>query len=140
MKSIKKIIVSIPLIALVLTSCEDFEEVNEPNFDISVSNETVTVGEEVEFVINNAPNFLSFYSGEFGYEYQYRNRTNINGTVNMSFDCAQHYQNGTSLSDPGLSVQYSTDYDGAGTAESIALATWIDISDKFVLPTARTYE
>lgn len=140
MKSIKKIIVSLPILALVFTSCEDFEEVSEPNFDITVSNKTVTVGEEVEFVINNAPNFLSFYSGEFGNEYQYRERTNIDGTVNMSFDCAQHYQNGTSLSDPGLTVQYSTDYDGSGTAEAIALATWIDISDKFVLPTARTYE
>ncbi|MDO6738714.1 DUF5017 domain-containing protein [Wenyingzhuangia sp. 2_MG-2023] len=139
MKSIHKIITSISLLALVFTSCEDFEEVSEPNFDITVSNETVKVGEEVEFSIENAPNFLSFYSGEFGYEYQHRDRTNIDGTINMSFDCAQHYQNGTSLSDPGLSVQYSTDYDGSGTAEAIALATWIDISDKFVLPTARTY-
>ncbi|MDN3619578.1 DUF5017 domain-containing protein [Polaribacter undariae] len=139
MKNIKQIVFSTLLLTFLFTSCEDFEEVKTPNFEVGVK-QSIAVGEEVEFTIENAPNFLSFYSGEFGKEYQYRDRTNIEGTVNMSFDCAQNYQNGTSRSNPGLSIQYSTDYDGSGTAAAIAASNWTDISDKFILPTNRTYE
>lgn len=139
MKNIKQILTSMLLLNFLFISCEDVEKVEKPNFSIIV-NKTAKVGEELKFNIKNAPNFLSFYSGEFGKEYKHRNRTNIEGIVNMSFDCAQNWQNGSSRSNPGLSIQYSSNYNGAGTPEAVASADWIDISDKFVLPTARSYK
>ena len=127
------------LIFSLFAACENTEEVLTPNFSVSV-NQPIKVGEEVTFTIENTPDFLVFYSGEFGKEYIHRKRTNAEGTVNMSFEAAQNFQNGTSLSNPGLSVQYATNYDGSGTPEAIAAANWTDISSKFTLPTARSYD
>jgi hypothetical protein len=136
-KNITKILYVV-LFIIVFTACENNEEVETPNFKVSI-NQVAKVGEEVTFTIENAPDFLVFYSGEFGKEYEHRNRTNLDGTVNMSFEAAQNWQNGTSLSNPGLSIQYSKDYDGSGTPDAVATANWTDISDRFTLPTARSY-
>ena len=139
MKNIKIIFTFLLLFTMILQSCEDIEEVNVPNFEVIPSTLTAKVGVPIEFNISNSPDFLNFYSGEFGHEYKNRDRTKAEGTFSLSFDSSQHWQNGTSLTTQSSSVQVSTDYDGSGTPAGIAAATWTDISDRFTLATARSY-
>ena len=68
------------LVTLGFQSCEDLEVVDAPNFEVAF-NATAKVGEPVEFTVNNAPNFLYFYAGDFEHQYKYRDRTNADGTV-----------------------------------------------------------
>ncbi|MDL5513944.1 DUF5017 domain-containing protein [Arenibacter sp. M-2] len=123
------------LFAFVFQGCEDFEEVTVPNFTVTPETTTAKVGEPVEFRVDNAPNFLQFYAGDFGHKYKFRDRTEAEGMVSMSFKNAQKYglnNNATGT----LSVMASADYDGSGTPEGIANATWMDISDRFNIATA----
>ncbi|MDD7887838.1 DUF5017 domain-containing protein [Flavivirga sp. 57AJ16] len=139
MKKTIYVISGLLLLILLVESCEDLQEVETPQYEVAFST-TAKVGEPIEFMVENAPNFLSFYSGEFGHEYKNRTRTNAEGIINMSFDSSQNWQNGISRSTQSLSVQVSSDYDGTGTPEAIANATWTDISDRFTLATDRTYD
>lgn len=127
------------LVTLVFQSCEDLEEVEVPNFEVAF-NKTAKVGETITFTMNNAPDFLSFYSGEFGHEYKNNNRFKAEGEYFLSFDTARNYFDGTSATDDAWSLLASTDYSGSGTVEDVQAATWTDISDQFTFATNRTYE
>ena len=138
MKKIKYIIPAILLFTFVFQSCEDLEETEAPNFNIT-SNFKVKVGEPIEFKISNAPNFLSFFSGEFGQEYKNKNRTKAEGDFTLSFETSRHYQDGTSRTDSAWQLLVSTDYSGSGSAQDVLAATWTDVSDRFTFATARSY-
>jgi len=79
------------LFAFVFQGCEDFEEVKVPDFTVIPTSVTAKVGEPVEFMVHNAPNFLQFYAGDFGHKYKFRDRTEAEGMVSMSFKNAQKY-------------------------------------------------
>lgn len=129
MKKTVYILTIVLLVSLAFQSCEDLEEVDAPNFEVAF-NTTAKVGEPVEFNVKNAPNFLNFYAGDFQHQYKHRNRTNAEGTVTMSFLNSQKWGLGDN-SEGLLTVWYSKDYDGSGTAESVNSATWTEISDRF---------
>lgn len=69
---IKKIFL-LPLILLVITACNK-KEVTEPDFNVSTSQTTFKAGEPVDFQFSGNPDYITFYSGEAGREYQYRDR------------------------------------------------------------------
>ena len=139
MKNLKYILTSLFVFPLLFQSCEDLEEVDVPNFTVTQTTATAKAGEPVEFKVENASNFLRFYSGEFGHEYKHSQRTNAEGTVYMSFNNAQKYGKIDNAKGT-LSVLASTDYDGTGTKEAIKLATWTDISDRFTISEAYTFD
>ncbi len=122
------------LISLVFQSCENQEEVKVPNFVVTPVNATAKVGEPVEFRVENAPNFLQFYAGDFGHAYKYRNRTNAEGTVTMSFLNSQKWGLGGNATGT-FTVWYSKDYDGSGTVEAVKQATWTEITERFNIST-----
>ncbi|MFY0715252.1 DUF5017 domain-containing protein [Seonamhaeicola sp. NFXS20] len=134
MKRFKGIIVSLFLSVSFIQSCEDFETVSEPNFTVTPALETVKSGEPVEFIVENAPDFLTFYSGEYGHQYEYRNRTNAEGIVTMSFENSQKWGLGSNATGT-FTVWYSRDYDGSGTVEAVNSATWVEITDRFDIST-----
>ncbi|WOD42872.1 DUF5017 domain-containing protein [Hwangdonia lutea] len=120
-------------VILGIQSCEDLEVVEVPSFEV-VFDATAKVGEPVEFKVNNAPNFLYFYAGDFEHQYKYRDRTNAEGTVTMSFLNSQKWGLGEN-SEGLLTVWYSKDYDGSGVPESVNTATWTEITDRFNIST-----
>lgn len=138
MKKTVYILTMLLTVTFVFQSCEDQEAVDVPNFDVAFSS-TVKVGEPVEFMVSNSPNFLSFYSGEFGHEYKNRERAKAEGDFTLSFETSRHYMDGTSRTDNAWSLLISTDYSGSGTAVDVEAATWTDISDRFKFATDRTY-
>lgn len=137
MKKVHSLILAIIFLAGFLQSCDDLEEVTKPNFNINFP-ASVKVGEPVTFTVENTPDFLLFYAGDFGREYKHRNRVNADGTVTMSFKNAQKWGLGANATGT-LSVWYSRDYDGNGTPEGVTAATWTDISDRFGIDARRPY-
>lgn len=123
---------------LVFQSCDDIEEVDVPNFNVAF-NTTAKVNEPVQFTVDNAPNFLNFYSGDFGHQYKYKDRTNAEGKVTMSFLNSQKWGLGSNATET-LTVWYSKDYDGSGTAEAVNNATWTEITDRFDISTRYDFE
>ena len=134
MKKVLYIYMSILLLAITFQSCDDQEEVDAPDFKVQLTSKTVKVGEEVEFEVENAPNFLYFYAGDFGHKYKFKDRTNAEGNVTMSFLNSQKWGLGAN-SKGTLTVWYSKDYDGSGAIESVNAANWTEISDRFNIST-----
>lgn len=133
MKKLKFIFTRLCLLSVVLYGCEDLESVEVPNFEVDFSR-TAKVGEPVEFKINNAPNFLSFYAGDFQHQYKFKDRTNAEGVVTMSFLNSQKWGLGDNATGT-LSIWYSKDYDGSSTVEAVNKATWVEISERFNIST-----
>lgn len=123
---------------LVVQSCDDLEEVAVPNFEVAF-NATAKVNEPVVFSVQNAPNFLSFYSGDFGHQYIYKDRTNAEDPVTMSFLNSQKWGLGSNATET-LTVWYSKDYDGSGTAAAVNAATWIELTDRFDISTRYDFD
>lgn len=138
MKKIKYLYTALLLFAIVFQSCEDTEEVQKPSFDIAF-NMKAKVGEPVEFSVKNAPQFLGFFSGEFGKEYKNKDRTKADGKFTVSFETSRNFQDGDSRTDNAWQFLYSTDYTGSGTPEDVNAATWTNISERFTFATARSY-
>lgn len=126
------------LLSLAFQSCDDIEEVQNPNFNVTF-NQTAKVGVPITFTVNNAPNFLNFYSGEDGSKYKFKERVKAEGDFFLEFETARHYFDGSSKSDNAWNLLVSTDYTGSGSIEDVKKATWTDLTSDFVFATARTY-
>lgn len=134
MKILKLVFTFMFPVVLLVQSCEDLEAVSVPNFTVTPITLVAKAGKPVVFKVDNAPNFLRFYSGDFGHQYKYRDRTNAEGTVTMSFKNSQKWGLGSNATGT-FSVWFSRDYNGSGTAEAVNKATWTDISDRFNIST-----
>ena len=56
-------------------------------------------GQPVEFVINGAPDFVTFYSGEAGHQYAYRERTSLNADDILSSSMSVSVYASTTIND-----------------------------------------
>lgn len=145
MKHINFIILSI--VVLFLVSCEK-SSTEDVNFSVSTTDTTFRVSDSVRFVITGNPDVISFYSGEPGNNYDFKNRTSKEGgTLNFSFQTRVDNVDGfTALAAGALKVLVSTNFKGtystssdplvAGSADSAMTnsATWTDISSRFFIP------
>lgn len=91
---LNKLLIAVSIATFALASCEsEFTKDAELNVNVatgdgvSFDGQTITVksGTPVEFHFNGDPDFLTFYSGEAGKEYKYRERTTVDeGEVETS--------------------------------------------------------
>lgn len=77
MRGMKRYIISLLLLApLFFTACEHDNIYKPIDFNVLLSeSNTYQVGEPVTFNFEGNADYIVFYSGEVGHEYQYRNRT-----------------------------------------------------------------
>ncbi|RAV30212.1 DUF5017 domain-containing protein [Sinomicrobium soli] len=139
MKKFIQIAIYLFVLTFWVQGCEDMEEVETPRFTVTPSAFEVKAGEPVVFTVDHTPDFLKFYSGEFGHQYEHKDRTNAEGTVTMSFENSQKWGLGSNATGT-LTVWYSGDYDGSGTAEAVNHATWTEITDRFDISTRYDFE
>ncbi|TZF82592.1 DUF5017 domain-containing protein [Pedobacter sp. BS3] len=125
----KKIFI-LPALLLVLAACNK-KEVASLHFDVSADKTAIKAGDTVTFKISGNPDFLTFYSGEPGHQYEYKDRTNADGTPQLQFTSYRQYgtQNNT------LNILVSTDFNNTYTADGIAAAHWTDITSRATLST-----
>ncbi len=121
-------------IILLITSCQE-KNVDSPDFNVTSSSFTYNVGDSASFDFSGNPNFITFYSGEFGYRYEYRNRISATGKPLLKFTSAL----GAGSQESSLHLMVSKNFTGivigdtVATAVNIAAATWTDITDRATL-------
>ncbi|MFD2555712.1 DUF5017 domain-containing protein [Sphingobacterium tabacisoli] len=121
------------LIALQFISCKDDLAVREIKMNMSVEKSTVRVGEVVRFNIAGDYDYMTFYSGEEGSEYQYRERTQIEGGKGeLTFNTITA---GASAGERNIKLFCTNDFYGDYTWDGIEKANWKDISDKVIWAT-----
>ncbi len=127
MKNIGKIVASVVVTAN-LMACSNLE-VEKPDFRVKVANTSVIAGDEVVFEVDGAPDFVTFFSGEEGSQYKYKDRINAEGTPLMNFSSVGRY----GAQENTLKVLASVDFNGQADAESLEAATWTDITSDFFI-------
>ena len=119
---------------VVFTSCTKAIEVKDVDFDVTTESVTYKVTDTVHFKFQGNPDNISFYSGEFGNDYQHINRTEM--PINeirpeLSFTSFRQFGNSNNT----LRVLISTDFSGVYDSTNIYNATWTDITSRVTLST-----
>lgn len=122
-------------------SCSKDLVVDEPDFNVSVTEANVKLGQPVVFNIQGNPDIITFYSGELGNDYAYVNRDSIVAfsQLNLAFQNQVRGQGGTAplCQANQFSVLVTSDLDlndvssRVDSLQRIKNANWIDLSDRF---------
>ncbi|WP_187260680.1 DUF5017 domain-containing protein [Pontibacter beigongshangensis] len=115
------------LIALTLLSCDKTMEVVAPDFDVQAEKLTYKVGEPVKFNFTGYAGHITFYSGLPGADYNFRDRTEVEGGKPQLHVTTQYGGGGTQLN--SLKLMVSSDL-AALTAEGVKAASWTDITNR----------
>ncbi len=118
----------------VLMACQKTEDVTTPDFEVQAESVEVKLGEEVKFTFSGNPDFINFYSGERGNNYDFIYGRVEETEIYLSFE-SQIIDNRVPKSTQGdqVSVQVSTNYNGKQTIEDVedGAAGWTDITSEF---------
>ena len=107
------------------------KDVAPVTFNVTTATATYKVGDSVVFTMFGNPDYIVFYSGEAGSNYENRNRISATGTPILSF-----LSSALTGSDTGtLHLMLSTDFSGKYDSSSTKNATWTDITNLAKLPT-----
>ncbi|HVU54655.1 MAG TPA: DUF5017 domain-containing protein [Puia sp.] len=122
-----------PLIILTLMvfSCTK-KEVPSADFTVISDSVSYTAGDTTWFSFTGDPYNLTFYSGEPGHEYRFRNRTTAAGDPQLQFSTTRASGNAADT----LQVLMSTDFKGIYDSADIYEAGWTDITSRAVLATS----
>lgn len=127
------------MLAILFGSCKKDLPVNNgtPDFDVSVKTDTYKVGDKIDFNFTGDANTISFFSGEVGRDYAFKDGRSVTaGALTLSFQTG--VTGGTQANQ--FSVLASTDFNGQyGNFQSVKSATWTDITSRFALGTTATF-
>ena len=124
---------SLLAVAALMAACNKRDKLDAPDFNVSIAQSTYKVGDSVVFNFSNSPDVITFFSGEPGSEYQYRNRTELEGgTTFMSFSSRVLYGS----QENNVRVMASTDFSGKYDTNAVKAAHWTEITDRFTMATA----
>lgn len=130
-------ILCISLIVLSAIACKknDAGYTNDiSQFDVMPRTLTVSVNDSVRFDMAGNPDNISFFSGETGSVYEYRNRTVLTGgKLKLKFQTRV-------INKPAdtLDVLLSNDFTGIYDSANVAKAKWKSLTNKLLFPTALT--
>jgi hypothetical protein len=134
-----------------LNACKK-EEVQDVSFDVSVDKNLHSLSDSVLFNISGNPDVITFYSGEPGHNFDFKDRTiRTDGVFKFSFQVRCDDPNGfVAIANKNFKVLVSNNFTGAystaadlNTAASqdsvnINKATWVDVTSRFSLPSTGT--
>ncbi len=123
--------------ALFMVSCKEEIEVSVPDFDVETENNTYKINEEITFNFKGNPDFISFYSGEVGHDFNFKEgRLVEKGKIELSFN--NNVESGTQANQ--FSVWASTNFNGNySNISNVDAATWTEITNRFTLGTTSTF-
>lgn len=127
-------------VLLGLYSCkkEDRLKLDDLNYDVTASATEITVNGSVDFHFTGDAELLSFYSGDFLNNYNFKDGRvlDITGEQTLSFTSA--VSGGTQANQ--LSIWASIEFDGKyESLESIHNGNWVEITNRFTLGTSSTF-
>lgn len=116
-------------VSAALASCEKDLKPDPISFNATTTGSDFQAGDTVHFSFSGNPDMITFYSGEPGTNYDFKERTSAEGIPQMQFTSYAQYglQTGT------LALLVSTDFTGEYTAAGISGATWTDITSEAAL-------
>jgi hypothetical protein len=123
----KKLNYIIILFCIAFSGCEKYQ-IDDLTFSVTTPKTSYKVGEEVTFNFEGNPDNITFYSGEIGKQYEFKNRTSGSGKAELQF--TTFLQNNKPNT---LKFLASTNFAGIADSTNIVNATWVDITNRVTL-------
>ena len=118
-----------------LLACNEGYKIETPQMTV-VSTGTARAGVPVTFTITGCPDILTFYSGERGNDWSFKDADRVESPkMYMSFMTTTSSGTPGNANPSSLPIFYSTDFSGEYTEAGVNAATWIEITDRFDMPT-----
>lgn len=114
--------------AAILNACKKEQVEDISTFSVEPASVTVAVGEEATFQLTGDPSQISFYSGEVGNAYDFKDVSRIDKVKDLIFAFAVH---NTPTELVQVQLMFSTDFNGIYDYENVSAATWYDLSSRF---------
>ena len=121
--------------SVAFTACNKAYQVTDPVFEVSAPS-AAKVGQSVQFTLDGSVDMITFYSGEDGSSYEYKDKDRY-GSGTMEFSFMTTTSNAGTVGHPNpavLPISYSTDFSGEYSREEMEKATWIDLTGNFQYP------
>ena len=123
---------------LVLSSCKKQISLEPLSFDVQSDSTDYKAGGVSTFSFSGKPDNISFYSGEPGKRYEFKDRVTAEGVPQLMFSTALN----AGVQPNTLSLMVSTDFAGGANGKldsaMIVSATWTDISNRVTWATGTT--
>lgn len=113
-------------LAIVASACDKLD-VKKVDFEVATDKVQYKVGDSVNFVFSGNPDNITFYSGEPGFRYAFKDRTIATGKPQLTFT-SYGMPRGTQQNT--LFLYASTDFNGTVDNANISAATWTDITSR----------
>ncbi|WP_113634614.1 DUF5017 domain-containing protein [Nubsella zeaxanthinifaciens] len=123
----KKINLIAGLICVTIFGCEKYK-LDDLQFEVTTIKSKVKVGEEIVFNFTGNPDNITFFSGEVGKQYEFKDRTSGNGKAELQF--TTYLQNNKPNT---LKFLASKNFTGIADSLNIVNATWVDITNRVTL-------
>ncbi|MGF6849791.1 surface-anchored protein [Chitinophaga sp. W3I9] len=120
------------IIVIIFISCAK-EKVVTPSLEITTSSLTYKAGDTVTFNFTGNPDNITFYSGEPGHNYAFRDRTTAENDLQINFKTWVQF----GMIYKNLQLLVSNNYSGVADTTNVRAATWTDISDRAVFSTGQ---
>lgn len=125
MKFFDKIIVCICLLVS-MSSCER-DSIENLDVEVYTNKEVYKTNDTVTFNFTNSADLITFYSGEPGKIYKYKDRIELEGgRLEVRMETQELY----GVQDQNLNFLVSSDFNGNYTKEGVESATWHNYSDQ----------
>lgn len=124
---------SLYLLIFVIAFSACRKKVEMPALEITTTSLTYKAGDTVTFNFQGNPDNITFFSGEKGHQYEFRNRTAVKNRLEIDFKTwvtfGVIYQN--------LQLMVSNNFSGVVDSAHVKAATWKDVSDRAVFSTGQ---
>ena len=118
-------------ILFAFASCNKTLKLDSVDLGVTTASTSYNAGDTVNFMFSGQPDMITFYSGEPGHNYQYRERTIAQGSLQVQFTSYAQYGS----QDSTLHLLASTDFNGNYDSADIYKATWTDVTGQAILST-----
>jgi hypothetical protein len=132
----RKFVIMLFAASFVYSACKK-SDFDAPDLNISLTNPELMVGDTAKFSFAGNADYVNFYSGEAGKEYDKINQytSAVAGNPEIQFNTAVTGGNATTK---GLSVLVSSDFNGVYDQTNVKAATWTDVTSRVTLATSST--
>ncbi len=118
----------------VLHSCTKELQLEEVSFDVTADSISYNLGSKTTFTFSGKPQFISFYSGEIGKRFEFKDRDTANGMPVLRFNS----QMNTGTQPNTIKLMITSELNGLVDSSSIVNTSWTDISSRAVWATNAT--
>lgn len=114
-----------------LSACKkNYQGVEEPSFDVTTDSLEYNVNQPIVFKVTGNADRVTFFSGEEGHNYEFKDRVKVVGKPEIQFTSKRQKGLNPGVADSTFKFFISKNFNGKYNAVDVGKASWIDITNR----------